>query len=68
MIYLTGTIVLARRLGAGELAGLVVAGELAFSVLLDHFGWIAFAQHPASPMRLAGWALMIPSVFPISKF
>jgi transporter family-2 protein len=67
-IYLTGSILLAPRLGAGELVGLVVAGQLAFSVLLDHFGWIGFAQHSASPTRLAGCALMIAGVFLISKF
>jgi bacterial/archaeal transporter family-2 protein len=67
-VYLTGNILLAPKLGAGELVGLVVAGQLLFSVLLDHFGWIGFAQHAASPARLAGCALMIAGVFLISKF
>jgi transporter family-2 protein len=67
-VYLTGNILLAPRLGAGELVGLVVAGQLLFSVLLDHFGWIGFAQHAANPARLAGCALMIAGVFLISKF
>lgn len=67
-IYLTGNILLAPRLGAGELVGLVVAGQVLFSVLLDHFGWIGFAQHTANPARLAGCALMIAGVFLISKF
>ena len=67
-IYLTGNILLAPRLGAGELIGLVVAGQLMFSVLLDHFGWIGFTQHSAGPARLAGCALMIAGVFLISKF
>jgi transporter family-2 protein len=67
-IYLTGTILLAPKLGAGELIGLIIAGQLVFSVLLDHFGWIGFAQHSASPPRLAGCALMIAGVFLISKF
>jgi transporter family-2 protein len=67
-IYLTGTILLAPKLGAGELVGLVVAGQLVFSVLLDHFGWIGFEQHSAGPARLAGCALMIVGVFLISKF
>jgi transporter family-2 protein len=67
-IYLTGTILLAPRIGAGELVGLVVAGQLIFSVLLDHFGWIGFAQHSASLPRLAGCALMIAGVFLIAKF
>ncbi len=67
-IHLTGNILLAPKLGAGELVGLVVAGQLLFSVLLDHFGWIGFTQHTASPARLAGCALMIAGVFLVSKF
>jgi len=67
-IYLTGSILLAPKLGAGELVGLVVAGQLIFSVLLDHFGWIGFEQHSASLTRLAGCALMIVGVFLVSKF
>jgi bacterial/archaeal transporter family-2 protein len=66
--YLTGTILLAPRLGAGALVGLIVAGQLIFSVLLDNFGWIGFEQHAASIPRLAGCALMIAGVFLISKF
>ena len=67
-IYLTGDILLAPRLGAGELVGLVVAGQIIFSVLLDHFGWIGFAQHTAGLPRLAGCALMVAGVFLIAKF
>ena len=68
VIYLTGTILLAPRLGAGALVGLIVSGQLIFSVLLDHFGWIGFEQHSANITRLTGCALMIAGVFLISKF
>jgi transporter family-2 protein len=68
VIYLTGTILLAPKLGAGALVGLIVAGQLIFSVLLDQFGWIGFEQHTASIPRLAGCGLMIVGVFLISKF
>jgi transporter family-2 protein len=66
--YLTGNILLAPKLGAGALVALVVAGQLIFSVLLDHFGWLGFAQHHAGIARLAGCSLMIAGVFLISKF
>jgi transporter family-2 protein len=66
--YLTGNILLAPKLGAGALVALVVAGQLIFSVLLDHFGWFGFAQHPAGLARLAGCSLMIAGVFLISRF
>ena len=66
-IYLTGNIILAPKLGAGELVALVVAGQIIFSVLLDQFGWFGFAQHAAGVMRLAGCAFMVVGVFLISK-
>jgi len=66
--YLTGNILLAPKLGAGALVALVVAGQLIFSVLLDHFGWLGFAQHSAGIARLAGCSLMIAGVVLISKF
>ena len=68
VIYLTGTILLAPKLGAGALVGLIVAGQLMFSVLLDHFGWIGFEQHSANIPRLAGCGLMIAGVLLIAKF
>jgi bacterial/archaeal transporter family-2 protein len=66
--YLTGNVLLAPKLGAGELVGLIIAGQLMFSVLLDHFGWLGFEQHAASVPRLIGCALMIAGVFLVSKF
>jgi transporter family-2 protein len=66
--YLTGNILLAPKLGAGALVALIVAGQLIFSVLLDHFGWFGFVQHPANVTRLAGCSLMIVGVFLISRF
>jgi transporter family-2 protein len=66
--YLTGNILLAPKLGAGALVALIVAGQLIFSVLLDHFGWFGFLQHPANVTRLAGCSLMIVGVFLISRF
>ena len=66
--YLTGAILLAPKLGVAALIGLVVTGQLIFSVLLDHFGWFGFEQHAAGFARIAGCLLMIGGVFLISKF
>ena len=65
--YLTAAILLAPRLGAAALIGLVVAGQLVFSVLVDHFGWIGFEQRDADLSRIAGCALMLVGVFLISR-
>ena len=67
-IYLTGNILLAPRLGAAALVGLVVTGQITFSVLVDHFGWFGFEQHDANWLRLAGGALLIGGMGLIAKF
>jgi len=67
-IYLTGNILLAPKLGAGALVGLVVTGQLLFAVLCDHFGWLGFAQHTATLWRVAGCLLLIGGVALIAKF
>lgn len=66
--YITGNILLAPKLGAAALVGLVVAGQLVFSVLLDHYGWIGFEQHSAGLARIAGCALMLAGVFLVSRY
>ena len=67
-IYLTGTILLAPRIGAAALIGLVVTGQILFSVMIDHFGWFGFEQHSASLPRLAGCLSLVGGVALVSKF
>lgn len=59
---------LAQRMGAGVFTGITVTAALVTSVMLDHAGAIGFRQHPASPARLAGCALMVAGVWMISRF
>ena len=67
-IYLTGNIVLAPKLGAGALIGLVVTGQFVFSVMIDQFAWFGFEQHSANWQRLVGCALLVGGVALVSKF
>lgn len=66
--YLTGNIILAPKLGAAALVGFVVAGQVIFSVLLDHFGWLGFEQHTAGAGRLVGSGLLLVGVFLIARY
>lgn len=66
-VYLTGNILLAPRLGAGALVGLVVAGQLLFAVMCDQFGWLGFAQHSISLWRAFGCLLLVGGVAVISS-
>lgn len=67
-VYLTGNILLAPRLGAGALVGLVVTGQLLFAVLCDNFGWLGFATHPVSLWRVVGCLLLAAGVALIARF
>ncbi|MGX7707883.1 DMT family transporter [Methylobacterium sp. Gmos1] len=64
--YVLAMIFLAGRLGAALFTGLTVTAGLVTSVLLDHYGWVGFAQHPAGLGRILGCGLMIAGVALIS--
>ncbi len=56
--YVVSTILAGPRLGAAALLALIVLGQLATSLLVDHFGWIGFPQHPVTALRLMGALLL----------
>ncbi|WEK58229.1 MAG: DMT family transporter [Candidatus Brevundimonas phytovorans] len=50
------------RLGVATTITLMVAGQLALSLILDHFGALGVARQPLSLGRIAGVALVIGGV------
>ena len=60
--YVLGSVVTAPRLGAATLVALILAGQAIASLVVDHFGWVGFAEHPISPGRLLGVALVAAGV------
>jgi transporter family-2 protein len=67
-VYLTGNILLAPRIGAATLIGLVVTGQIVFSVLVDNYGWFGFEQHSANWPRVVGCVLLVGGAGLVSKF
>src|SRR5438309_1080144 len=57
--YLMSTVTFSGKLGAAGWLGVVVAGQVLASVVLDHFGLVGFAVHPATPWRLVGVGLLL---------
>ena len=60
--YVLLAVVLAARLGALLLSAAGIVGQLAASLLIDHYGWFGMAVQPVTPPRLIGVALLAAGV------
>jgi bacterial/archaeal transporter family-2 protein len=58
----------AQRVGAGPYVGLVVTAADVMSLILDHFGLVAFEEHWANPWRLLGAVVVIAGVALVAPF
>jgi transporter family-2 protein len=47
------------RIGATGVVVFTIVGQLAASVVLDHFGWLGVPKFPANPTRIAGVLLVL---------
>ena len=65
--YVASSVVIGPRLGAAALLALTVLGQLAASMLVDHFGWLGFPQHPFTLARFAGATLLFVGVLLIVR-
>ena len=55
------------RIGALLFMTLVLAGQLAMALALDHFGWAGFRETPISLGKIAGLVLILAGVFMIRR-
>lgn len=67
MLVIT-SILVAPRIGAVALVASLVAGQLIFSVVIDHFGWIGYTVRPVTLMRLLGVLLLLAGVMIIQRY
>ena len=65
--YVASSIIVGPRLGAAALLALIVLGQLVASLVLDHFGWLGFAQHPLTVVRMLGAVLLFCGVLLIVR-
>lgn len=66
--YVTCVIILAPKLGVALTFGLVVAGQLSISIIIDHYGLLNIPVHAMNWQRIAGISLIIAGVMLIRKF
>ena len=67
-IYVTTVVLAFPRLGAALTFGLIVAGQLIISLVLDHFKILVSVQHPINLPRLLGVALIVAGVIIFRRY
>jgi len=66
-VFVTVALYVVPFIGVGALVALLIAGQLALSVLLDHFGILAAESNPITWQRFAGITLLITGAVVILK-
>jgi bacterial/archaeal transporter family-2 protein len=61
-LYVWSTIVATLKIGATLTLALTFAGQMIAALFLDHFGAIGLTKYPASPVRIAGVAIVFLGV------
>ena len=61
-VFVFATTLLAPKIGLGKMVALVLAGQVAMSLVADHYGWIGLAVKEIDPMRAAGAVLVLVGV------
>jgi transporter family-2 protein len=60
--YVAAVTMLGPRLGAVALLALVLLGQMAAALVVDHFGIVGFPEHAVTPARLIGVVLLVAGV------
>ena len=60
--YVAAIIILTPKLGVALTFGLTVAGQMVFSVVVDHYGWLGVPVHPINWVRTIGVLLIVGGV------
>lgn len=67
-VYVLTSVILTPLLGAATTVGFFLAGQLAASVAIDHFGLLGVATNEVTPPRILGLLLVLAGVFLIQRF
>lgn len=67
-VYVLASIILTPRLGAAATVGFFLAGQMAASVTIDHFGLLGAATQEITLPRSLGLVFVLAGVFLIQRF
>lgn len=65
--YVAGSAVIGPMIGGAAFIALIVAGQMAGALALDHFGALGFPERPVTMLRLAGVACVVVGVVLLSR-
>jgi bacterial/archaeal transporter family-2 protein len=66
--FISMVVIIAPKIGAANTLGFIVAGQLIFGVIYDHFGLIGFPVKALSLFRIVGVCLLIAGLYLIRKY
>lgn len=66
-IFVGTAILTILRLGAATVLALIVVGQMAAGIAIDHFGFLGSPQQLANPARLVGAVLLVAGVLLIRR-
>jgi len=61
--FITSVILIAPKIGPTQLFGLIIASQLTFSVVVDHYGWLGFQAQPVNIKKLIGVLFLMLGTF-----
>lgn len=65
--YVASATIVGSTLGGTTLLALTVLGQLVAALLVDHYGWLGFPEHPITMTRVAGVCLLLAGVWLIAR-
>ncbi len=65
--YVAISTIVAAELGAASLLALALAGQLAMSLVVDHYGWLGLPENPLTWGRAAGVVLLAAGAWLIAR-
>ncbi len=65
--YVASSAVLGPLIGGAAFLACIVAGQMAGSLMLDHYGWLGFPERPVTLLRVAGAALVVLGVVLLAR-